>query len=160
MSFRHETSTSPQIWLVVADRSAARIFLVSESDPISLQEIQTLIHSEGTNRPRDVTTDRSGRFIGWSGQRGAGYPEVDVRHVTATEFAATITDTLEQGRLDNAFGKLIIIAPPLLLGSLRNSFPDILKRMVVAEVHRELVHATPAELSEYVQQALANKSEE
>ncbi len=160
MTFRHDPVTSSQIWLLVADRSTARIFLVSETEPASLKEIQTLIHAEGASRPRDVTTDRPGRLSGWSGLRSAGYPEVDLRHITATEFAAEVTEALERGRLENEFGKLLIIAPPLFLGALRNQMPELLKRMVVAEFDRELAHASPEELSAYVQRALADKAGE
>lgn len=126
------------------------------SEPVTLKEIQTLIHSEGACRPQEVATDRPGRFVGWSGDRSAGYPEIDIRHITAKEFAGAVADELERGRQENAFGKLIVIAPPLFLGALRNEFPDLLKRMIVAEIDRELVHASPAELSEYVQRALAS----
>ncbi|MCA8998805.1 MAG: host attachment protein [Planctomycetaceae bacterium] len=150
MTRRHIPRSSPTTWVVVADRAHARIFSAQEADCSDLLEEETLIHSEGASHSRDVVTDRPGRFSGMGGASASGDAETDFRHQTANEFACQVSDALEEGRVDNSFGRLVIIAPPLFLGSLRDRISDPLKRLVVAELNKELVHADPQEIRDRV----------
>ena len=160
MTFRHKARRPKGTWILVADRAHARIFATSELEPKDLEEIKSLVHAEAAAHSRDVVTDRPGRFAGHSGECVAGDPETDFRHRTATDFACQIVRELERGREHNQFGTLVIIAPALFLGTLRNHLSRPLKRSISAEIEKELVDATPADIIQYVRQALSVESQD
>lgn len=154
MSFRHHAHHPQTSWVLVADRAHARIFSTSDPELRDLSEVKTLIHSESAVHARDVLTDRPGRFAGLHGEYVSGEPETDFRHQTAQDFAVQIVAELEHGRTQNRYGQLIIIAPSLLLGVLRKHLPEALKKLIIAEVDKELVRRPVSELAESVRQAM------
>lgn len=68
-------------------------------------------------------------------------------------------DLLQQGRMNNQFGRLIIIAPALLLGVLRDRLPAPLAKMVVLTLRKHLVDVRVNELMEQVNDGLAMQDE-
>jgi hypothetical protein len=95
------------------------------------------------------------RFAGNSGECCAGDNETDFRHQTAHAFASDLAKVIEQGRVQNRFGAWVLIASPLFLGILREHLSDELRKLVVAEVDKELVHADVNELITRTRDALA-----
>jgi protein required for attachment to host cells len=154
MTRRHQTRRPEATWVVVADRAHARILTTSQADHKDLKEIKSLVHAEGAAHSRDVLTDRPGRFAGQSGECSAGDPETNFRHQTATDFACQVVRELESGREHNQFGRVVLIAPALFLGTLRKHLSGPLEKLIAAELDKELVYAAPTELAEHVRQAL------
>lgn len=155
MSFRHEPRHSPITWLVVADRAHARIFQCTQPEVNDLRELKSLVHEESACHSRDVYTDRPGRFAGNSGECVAGDPETDFKHQTATTFACQVAEELDRGRMHNEFGSLVIFAPALFLGILREHLSRPLAKLVIAESNKELVHASVDELRQQLHAILA-----
>lgn len=153
MTYAHEPRRPDTTWIVVADRAAARFFATEKTDFSDLQEARTLIHAEGASHSRDVVTDRPGRFATGGGSSVAGDPETDFRHQTANAFACEVVSALEEGRKHNRFGRVIVIAPPLFLGTLRQHVPAPLAKLIDLEINKELVQFKPARIAEYVRQA-------
>lgn len=148
-------------WIVVAERACVRIFATSNSDVSDLTEIQTLLNPEGACQPGEVETDRPGTFVGPAGSHGFGEPRTDFRHQMCNEVALQITKALEHGRTQNQFGQLIVIAPDLLLGTIRKHLPRPTKELIVAELDKNLSQLTVPELKAYVSQLLvAEQTEE
>lgn len=153
MTYSHEARRPNTTWVVVADRAAARIFASENSDLSDLKEVKALIHAEGASHSRDVVTDRPGRFATGGGSSVAGDPETDFRHQTANAFACEVVEALEDGRTHNAFGRLVVVAPPLFLGTLRQHYPAPLEKLIEREINKELVQLKAAEIADYVRQS-------
>src|SRR5690606_27319065 len=100
-----------------------------------------LAHPAGAAQPKDVEADGRGRFSETAVPRHAGDQETDYRHKTATQFAREIVKILQDGKTDNAYGRLVIIAPALFLGVLREQIPAPLKNLVVADLDKDLTQA-------------------
>lgn len=139
MTFRHEQRRPASAWVVVADRARARVF--ETEDELTLEEwneVHDLAHATSELHERDTKTDGGGTFTDRAGGRHAGENVTDFRHHTAEEFAGKLTQCLEQGRMDHRFGRLVLVAAPLMLGVVRKKMPGPLAKLVVSEIDKEL----------------------
>jgi protein required for attachment to host cells len=134
-------------WILVADRSRARILTPNGSDNSTLEELADFAHPEGHQRQSDVVTDQQGRFQERGSGQHAGEPETDFKHETAQRFAGEIVEYLEKGRMANRFKRLIVVSPPMFLGVLRGKLPSPLASMVCHEINKDLTQLKVNELA-------------
>lgn len=142
------------IWILVADGARARIFRSNAGGTrISPALPYELVADK---RPsRDMISDRPGRTKDRMAHgRHALEPGTDP-HVHAQQaFANELADMLDDGRRAQAFDELVIIAPPRMLGYLREFMPDQLRKLIRREVAKDLSKLDPKEagavLHEYV----------
>jgi protein required for attachment to host cells len=133
-------------WVLVADASRARVFLVDPSDAnLSPALDQELI---GTNLPsREIASDRPGRTFDSGGQgRHAKEPATDPARYAQERFAHDIVRLLDSRRKVQAFDRMVVVAPPRFLGDLRSVMSRQLQDLVVAEVAKDLTKSPPHEL--------------
>lgn len=154
MSFRHLTRRVPIVWVLVADRSAARIFAAEWPTLENVREVDDCVNPRGAMHGHDVYADRFGRDHAPDGHGYANMPETDLRHYTAEHFAQHLVALLEGGRNRHEFGSLVVIAPPLMLGTLREHFSAPLKTLIEAELNKEVLHLRQEEILDYVRQSL------
>lgn len=125
-------------WVVVADQSLARIF-AAEGATGPLLELESLPHPEGRAHERDLTEDRPGRVIARGGL-GLHSMEDDGRRDASTEaFAKEIAERLEAARAEGRLERLVLVAPPAMLGILRQQLSASIQALVTCEIHKELV---------------------
>lgn len=146
MTYKREPQRPSSAWIVVADRARARIFSSPWPLADSLHEIETLVHPEGKAHERDVLTDGPGRFAERVAGPHSGEPQTDFRHRTALDFATVVAQRLEKGRVTNAFGRLVVIAPALYLGVLREKMSAPLARLVTYELDKDYTQMPAAQL--------------
>ena len=63
-------------------------------------------------------------------------------------FAAQLVERLERGRLDRAFQRFVLIAPPKLLGKLRSALPESLRALLAATLPGYLARGDGDEVRE------------
>ena len=128
-------------WVVVADRSRARIFSVdSPSGPLT--EIEDLVHPESRAHDRDLTSDRPGRSSD-NHVLGTAHGKGDHQ---AHEFAREIADRLENGRVGAQFERLVVVAAPDVIGLLRKTMNGPLQKTVCREVLKNLTQQRPSDI--------------
>jgi len=128
-------------WVVVADRSRARIFSVATPRG-PLNELEDLVHPEARAHERDLTSDRPGRS---SDQHVLGTPH-SARDQQAHEFAREIAERLEHGRVGAQFERLVVVAAPDLLGMLRKTMNSHVTKMVVREMDKNVTQQSAADI--------------
>jgi protein required for attachment to host cells len=138
MTFKHEARRPSTTWILVADRARARLFSAEWPELGEFQEIRGFAHPEGAARAHDVEADGPGRLYGASGPRHAADRRTDFKHQTATEFARELVGELQAGKDANTYGRLVVIAPALFLGVLREQLPSPLRSLVVADLDKDL----------------------
>jgi protein required for attachment to host cells len=156
MTVRTEARQVPVVWILVADRRAARIYSAKWPGLRGFAEKETLIHPEGTLHGRDMHPDRFGLSHTPDGHGYTNAPQTDDRHFTAGVFATHIIERLQKGRMDHEFGRLIVFAPPLMLGELRERYPAPLRQLIERDENKELVQASNVEVLEHVRQIIQN----
>jgi protein required for attachment to host cells len=129
-------------WVVVADASAARIF--SFTDKNGEWTLRETVKGDGSGHP-DQTAHSGSKA---SEHKGAlhGHGEQDPKGTQERRFAHTLAHVLERGHASNAFAKLALVAPPKLLGQLRENLSRGLQTASVAEIHKDYTHCGVAEL--------------
>lgn len=136
-------------WVIVADGSRARIFEVGSSS--DLHEIETLAHPESRLHEQELTSDLPGRAFDSSGEgRHAMGQTVEPKKHEVEAFARQLVDHLEKARTDNRLGKLVVIAAPAMLGELRNAFGTELRKLVAAEIDKDLTQHSIEDIQQHV----------
>lgn len=159
MTFKHKKRIPPVIWAVVADRSRGRVFSAPWPEGNGWEQVTELSFPEGALAPHEARSDGPGTFAEIAGGHHGGQEQVDYRHQTAEQFAGEIVQTLENGRTENRFGKLALVAPPLFLGVLRKKLPTPLAGMVAFELDKDYTNEKRADVAGHLQAALANHTE-
>lgn len=137
-------------WVVVADSGKARFFsLEGRSEP--MQEMEGMIHTEGRMRDQDEISDRQGGLAGGHGEGGHAFEApTDLKQHEAEVFARQIADKLEHGRVNHAFNKLILVAPPAFLGTLRHILNEHVQELVSLSLDKNLVAESEAEIRGHI----------
>jgi protein required for attachment to host cells len=137
-------------WVVVADKSRARIFAMD--DPAGpLREIEDLIHPEGRQPVRELRSDRPARVFRGKGE--ATHPvdhKIDPKEQEAVNFARRIAARIEHGQTRDGITRWVLIAPPSFLGVIRAELSAAVKDHLVKTVDKNLVQQTEAKIREHL----------
>lgn len=102
--------------------------------------LETITHDVIDNpATRDAGSDRPGRSFSSVGSRRSAYGDTDWHSQAEDDFARRAADRLEEATQDNEAG-VVIVAPPRFLGSLRDQLGARVKRRLLAEINKDLVH--------------------
>jgi protein required for attachment to host cells len=94
---------------------------------------------ERENPPtREQGTDRPGRFFASVGVARSAMEQVDWHCLGKERFADELAEALYRHAHANRFERLVIIAPPKILGSLRRAFHAEVVDRIAAEIPKEL----------------------
>jgi len=91
-------------------------------------------------------SDRPGRSSASPGVARSAMEEADWHHIAKERFAGELADALYRHAHANLFDKLVIIAPPKILGNLRKAFHAEVAERVAAEIPKELTSHPVAEI--------------
>lgn len=148
--------------VVVADQSEADFYDLAHQEE-RLQFVARLEDSAAHLHNRDLKSDRPGRVFDHATSAGnrrgatahhATGGERDPRKIEAERFAHQVGAALETARQRGEFERLIVMAPPTFLGLLREAIPASLRATVAAEIAKDLVHRTPADVQSHLEGVL------
>jgi len=147
-----------RIRIAVADQSEA-LFYEADRIDVPLQLIGHLTDPKARLHDRDFKSDRPGRVFDHApvaGQRrgsvahhGTGGERRPRKHETLL-FARRIGHELETALRQGGFDRLILMAPPELLGVLRTTLPKSVSATLIAEVPKSLVHEPESAVRSHV----------
>lgn len=128
-----------KVRIVVADERQASFYDAFKPDgPLSEQgELQNDVAGL---KDRDLETDRPGRRFGSAGHHHDVAGERSTKRHELTQFARRVAQRIDQDRIAKAFDKLVIVAPPKVLGLLRQSLPGPVQSVIAAEIPKDLLH--------------------
>ena len=136
-------------WIVTADSSRARVLQVAGRE--RLVEIETLLNPNGRLDDRELTTDAYPRFRGTAGP-GSDREETSAQEHATELFAKRVGDYLDKARTERRYDKLVIVAPPKFLGTLRGKLGKETAKLVVDELPKDLSWLNERELERYFAQ--------
>jgi protein required for attachment to host cells len=133
-------------WVVVADGSRARLFF-NQGPGKGLHPLPDGNISVEHPPTREINADRAGRTFDSAGEgRHAKEPSTDPHRNSKRVFAQKVANRLEQGHRQNAFDRLVLVAPPQALGDLRASLDKGVRTKVSGELNKDLTHLKDHEL--------------
>jgi protein required for attachment to host cells len=141
-------------WIVVADGARAHV-LKNEGIGKGLEPVTDLVSATQHRPARELGTDKPGRtFESASAARHAMEPRVDWHRFEKHRFAGDMAAMLNQQARDKAFERLVLVAPPEILGVLRAELDDATRKLITGELAKDLthepIHGLPERLREVV----------
>lgn len=143
--------SSDIVWIVVVNSARGRIFEPDRAFNGGIRLVRELTHPASRMHGREITRDKPGRsFDSFGEHRHAMSPTMDLKDREALKFAKEMASALEHGRATQAFGRLVLIAPPAFLGLLRSEISAPTTRMVVHAVDKDLADAEETQIRSHI----------
>lgn len=137
-------------WVLVCDGAKARIF-ANTGPGTGLALVTGAEHPESRLHTRDIGTDQPGRSFDSSGQgRHAMEPPVDWHRFEKTRFAGEMAAIIDGAAKADRFDRLVVTAPPQVLGDLRKALGKHARDRVVGELDKDLTHLEPNALAPHL----------
>jgi protein required for attachment to host cells len=133
------------IWVVVADGEKA-LFLRNEGDA-EYPHLQVFREMHDDNPPtHEQGTDAPGRFNDGPNVHRSAVQETDWHRIEKERFAREIADRLYKMAHRGDYKKLVVVAPPLVLGEMRKEFHKEVSDRVSGEVAKTLTNHSVDEM--------------
>lgn len=140
---------TPKTWILIADGGHARVLeTLGIGNPLIAADGWPIHKDLPPNR--DIESDRPARTQESVGAARHAVPAGDPHRELKRSFAHDIADRLEASLAANAFGRLIVVAPPTTLGDLRQALSNAVAATVAAEVAKDLVKVPNPEVRSHL----------
>jgi len=143
-------------YILVADGARARLY-VNHGVGKGLQPVSGATHKADLHHhDREILTDRAGRTHNGVGQnRSAMEPHTEWHRFEKHRFAREMAKVLDAAAASRSFDRLILVAPPATLGDLRMELGDATRKLVTAELAKDLTRHAEQELPQHLGAVLA-----
>lgn len=129
------------MWLLVADGEKA-LFLRNEGDA-EYPNLEVVREMHDENPPtREQGTDQPGRYFDAANVHKSGFEETNWHRIEKERFADEIADRLYRLAHRGRFEKIVLVAPPVVLGALRKALHKEVESKVAGEVSKTLTNHT------------------
>lgn len=138
-------------WIVVCDATRCRFFMkrMGSQEWVKFEEFE---HPAGRAKGLELASDRPGRSLQSQApqKRAATDPRTNPHEVEVQRFARHIADTLDNARVQNAFERLVLVAPPSFLGELKTALPEQLHKLVYATLDKDYTQLDQRDIEERI----------
>jgi protein required for attachment to host cells len=137
---------SERTWIVLADGAHAKVYQYSEEKP-KFETVKDLSLEINLPRTHDIVSDRAGRSFESQGRtRHAKSGRSDPHRELKRNLARKVADALKSSLTDKRYDKLVLVAPPVTLGDLRDALAKRVQARVIGEVAQDLIKVPVARL--------------
>jgi protein required for attachment to host cells len=106
----------------------------------------------GRLKAREIDSDRRGRdFASGGGRHAFSHEESPTEHV-ARELAIHLASDLDRARANGEFDEVALIAPPRMLGCLRDALSAPTRELVYAELAKDIEQLDAMDLRKHLDQ--------
>ena len=135
-------------WVLIADSSRARLYSVPQrGKPWTLVDEYT--HDASRVSQGGLTTDQPGRSHGsgvGKGARSAMDSKSSPKEVEVGHFVHELVEVLHHGHGQQAYERIVLVAPPHFLGLLRKGLNDTVSKLISASVDKDYLHLPESEM--------------
>ncbi len=140
--------------ILVADQAKARLFTIAHPrDPF--KEVAELTNNMGRLHDRDMASDRPGRAFDTTGtgrhamgKHNSPTTQQDIR------FADLIGEALADHRRQGSFQRLVVCAPPKLLGFIREALPEHVVDCLIMTLNKDFGPLKEADIRAHLMKEL------
>ena len=135
-------------WIVITDAAHARAHLsLRPGDPMT--RVPEFDFAESIPKAHDLAGHQPGSSQPSVGSAHHTVGDSDPRRDMKHKFAVRVAHELEAALQRGAFDRLVIAAPPAMLGDLRAELSKQVAAVVIAELHKDLVKTPDHELASH-----------
>ena len=145
-------------WLVIAD--GEKFLLLRNVGDAKFINLEVVEEETSRNSPtRDLASDRPGHRF--DGARAAGHgvnpagksgmEQTDWHEVAEERFAEELAEKLGEWASEGRFDRLVVVADPTSLGTLRQAYSDDLKSKIEAEIAKDLTNLPLQDIEKSIQ---------
>src|SRR5262245_13693117 len=133
-------------WIVIADGAHAKVYQFSDEKP-KLETVKDLSFEIDLPRTHEIVSDRPGRSFESQGRtRHAKSGRSDPHRELKRNLANKVAKALKSSLTDKRYNKLVLVAPPVTLGDLRDALAKSVQARAVAEVAQDLIKVPASRL--------------
>lgn len=149
------------VWVLVCDSARARLFETRGIEP-SWELLRVLGHPESRSKASDLVGDHSGQRSsqGASVHHNALAPSSSPKEVEKGHFVHTLVTILDQAMRSKSFDRWVLVAPPHVLGMVKNELTSELQKHLMASVDKDLTHLDTPNLAERLRDAVRIPAED
>ena len=138
-------------YALVANRASASLYR-TRGPGVAPELVRRFEHPEGRLKAGEIDTDRPGRgFASDGGRHAFSHEESPTEHV-AREFASQLAGDLDRARTNGEFDEVALIAPPRMLGYLRDALSAPTRELVYAELAKDIDQLDAMDLRRHLDQ--------
>ena len=141
-------SKSPHDALVLVGDGVRAVFFRNNGTPLNPELAVENVFEQDNPPTREQGTDKPTRGI--TGAPRSNIEQTDWHQLNEDRFASEIATTLYQLAHANRLGRLVIVAPPRILGALRQSLHKEVLDCIEAEVPKELASLPVNEIRQQI----------
>lgn len=143
-------TAAPSTWILVAHRGGGRLYSRDGTND-DLVPISRIDHAAGRLRAGDLSSDRVGRSKESMNQtrHGVGEDQDPTEH-EASVFAKQLAATLETGRIEHRFDRLVLVAEPRFLGLLKAELSRPTALLITETIDKDFAHLTDREIGTHL----------
>lgn len=146
----HVSHIIPHNSLVLVGDGQKALFLRNKGNPLNVDLAVERILEQDNPATREQGTDRPGRSIASLGVPRSAMEQADWHYIAKERFASELARALYRHTHANPLERLVIIAPPKILGSLRKAFHTEVLARIVAEIPKELTSHPVSEIGKLI----------
>ncbi len=138
-------------WILIADGARARV-VVNEGPGKGLRAALDHEFAASHAPSRAWGSDKPGSAgDGGKGARHAVTPKIDYHEFAKERFAQEMAGMLDSAASQGVFDRLVLVAPPKVLGNLRGAMKNGARRKVTGELAKDLTHIPLRDLPGYLE---------
>ena len=135
-------------WIMVANASQAKVF-ANHGPNRGLQFVKELSHPESREKTSNLVSDRSGSHTGTG--HGAFVQATDPKHHEAERFAQEVSRELDDGRMNNAYDRLILVASSPFMGLVNSRLPEPVRSKLSETIDKDYTRLPVKDLAGHLQ---------
>lgn len=132
-------------WIVVADSETVRILQHGDNS-----NLETVAEARADDDGLVAHAQKTSGLAGGRRIHFASDPRDRSNHHGKRSFAKDIAEWLETALQHRAYDRLVIAAPPRMLGDIRAALPDTVAERVSTEIAKDLVSRPGGEIAGYL----------
>lgn len=134
----------PNDTLVLVGDGRRALFLRNKAGAGHPELVRDRVMEHRNPSNREHGTDKPGRYAGPNGTSRSASQETDRHQQAEDRFAVEVAEVLYKKAHVHDFERLIVVAPPRTLGTMRQAFRKEVATKVTAEIPKDLTaHALP-----------------
>lgn len=141
----HKITIPNNAWIALCD-GARGVILRNDGDAADISLRTVASYQSSAARTHDLGDDRPGRVTGSMGSPRSAVEAPDLHDREEQEFLQHFVESLDSHVKASPHGRLVIVAPPRVLGRVRKLLNAELRDRLFAEVPRDLTLYTVEEI--------------